>query len=303
MPDLTVAICTHNPRSAYLTRVLGALQRQTLGLDRWELLLIDNKSDTPLSEQYDLSWHPAGRHIAEPQAGLSHARNAAMQNASAPILLYVDDDNVLSLSYLEIGLKLGERHPELGCWGPALIEGEFEVPPPKELQKQLHMLALFHYQTDRMASDYSVMPPGAGLFCRLPACQLYRDLLKNDLRRQAFGTKAGSFFRGEDTDLVMSMIQQGWQAGQFVELSILHLIPAVRLTRQFMLGLTRGNGTSSLLVDWVWGGTRPKTTRWAEFVHLLHICRLPRANRDFSLAFWRGERDALRFIKKYNASL
>ena len=37
---LSVIICTHNPRSDYLRRVLKALSEQTLLKERWEMLLI-----------------------------------------------------------------------------------------------------------------------------------------------------------------------------------------------------------------------------------------------------------------------
>ena len=40
--DFSVIICTHNPRSDYLRRVLDALKAQTLLREQWELLLIDN---------------------------------------------------------------------------------------------------------------------------------------------------------------------------------------------------------------------------------------------------------------------
>lgn len=47
-PDISVVICTHNPREDYLRRTLEALRIQTLAKERWELLLIDNASKQPL---------------------------------------------------------------------------------------------------------------------------------------------------------------------------------------------------------------------------------------------------------------
>ena len=48
--DLSVIICTHNPRVDYLYSVLNALQQQTLSHDQWELILVDNASQDVLSE-------------------------------------------------------------------------------------------------------------------------------------------------------------------------------------------------------------------------------------------------------------
>ena len=59
--NLSVIICTHNPRFEYFDRVLNALKGQTLPLEQWELVIIDNASVEPLCERVDLNWHP---HVA-----------------------------------------------------------------------------------------------------------------------------------------------------------------------------------------------------------------------------------------------
>ena len=48
-PDLSVVLCTYNPRPRVLAEVLDALREQTLPKDRWELVVIDNNSDRPLT--------------------------------------------------------------------------------------------------------------------------------------------------------------------------------------------------------------------------------------------------------------
>ena len=60
---LSVIICTFNPRRDYLTRVLIALKRQSLPMVQWDLVLIDNASNIPLDDTYDLSWHISARLI------------------------------------------------------------------------------------------------------------------------------------------------------------------------------------------------------------------------------------------------
>lgn len=66
---LSVILCTHNPRPDYIQRVVAALRAQTLGVDQWELLVVDNASTVPVSSLVDLSWHPHGRHVVEPEWG------------------------------------------------------------------------------------------------------------------------------------------------------------------------------------------------------------------------------------------
>jgi glycosyltransferase involved in cell wall biosynthesis len=94
-PDVSVILCTHNPRDDYLGRVLIGLRSQTLSFQHWEFLLIDNASNEPLADRFDLDWHPNGRHIREDELGLTQARLRGSSEAVAELLLFVDDDNVL----------------------------------------------------------------------------------------------------------------------------------------------------------------------------------------------------------------
>src|ERR1022692_4717847 len=97
----SVIICTHNPRPDYLRRTLDALKAQTLPKEQWELLLIDNASKEPLADTWDLSWHPQARHIREEALGLTRARLCGISQSKGELLVFVDDDNVLSADYLE----------------------------------------------------------------------------------------------------------------------------------------------------------------------------------------------------------
>ena len=74
MTSISVIVCSHNPRGAYLTRCLNGLPSQTLGTQSWELLLIDNASDPPLTLKGDITWHSNSRHLREPNLGLFFAR-------------------------------------------------------------------------------------------------------------------------------------------------------------------------------------------------------------------------------------
>ena len=57
--EVSVVIPTHNPRRDYLERVLGALAAQTLDRSKWELVVIDNKSEEPVSDLLGLGLAPS----------------------------------------------------------------------------------------------------------------------------------------------------------------------------------------------------------------------------------------------------
>ena len=115
--EISVIICTHNPRLAYLQRVLDSLCTQSIDSSKWELLLIDNCSEAHIKDHVDVSWHKRGKIIAEPQLGLTHARLRGIRESKSEILCFVDDDNVLDPGYLEQALKIGTTMPHIGCWG------------------------------------------------------------------------------------------------------------------------------------------------------------------------------------------
>src|SRR5690348_3295184 len=104
--ELSVVICSHNPRPEYFSRVLNALRQQSLPKDFWELIVVDNSSAVPLPSCWDLSWHPRGRHVEENELGLSAARHRAMKDASSDLLVFVDDDNVLDPTYLSEAIEV-----------------------------------------------------------------------------------------------------------------------------------------------------------------------------------------------------
>ncbi len=101
-PDISVILCTHNPRADYLDRVLVGLRRQTLSFQHWELVLIDNASKEKVADRFDIGWHPNGRNIREDELSLTPARLRGIAESVAELLVFVDDDNVLDLDEFPI---------------------------------------------------------------------------------------------------------------------------------------------------------------------------------------------------------
>src|SRR5216684_952182 len=110
-PNLSVITCAHNPRADYLSAVIEALCGQTLAKDCWEYLLIDNANNKELAGTIDLSWHPQARHVREEKLGLTHARLRGISESTGEILVFVDDDNVLEIDYLQQVVEIGNKYP------------------------------------------------------------------------------------------------------------------------------------------------------------------------------------------------
>jgi glycosyltransferase involved in cell wall biosynthesis len=257
---LSAIICTHNPRPEYLRRVLAGLREQTVPFEQWELLLIDNASDRVLAKEWDLSWHPNARHIHEPELGVTVARQRGMREASADLLVFVDDDNVLGQGYLAEALRIGREWPQLGVWGASIVP-EFEAEPPAHLRRFVRHLALREVEEPRwsnVATCEDAEPWGAGMCMRAMVGAAYcRHYAQTQIRLTS--RRGASLMCGEDTEICYVACSIGLGMGLFPTLILTHLIPQERVTEEYLIRLIEGMGISHFLLDYSWRGKIPRS--------------------------------------------
>jgi glycosyltransferase involved in cell wall biosynthesis len=246
--ELSVIICVYNARKDHLDRVLGALQKQTLCMSCWDLVLVDNNSKNEVARRADLGWHPNARLVHETAPGLSHARLKGIQSTSGEILSFIDQDNVVREDYLEEGLKIAKARSYLGAWSGRIV-AEFEIEPPKELTPYLGKLNIRDVQKEAWSnSDYcSSTPYGSGLFIRRNVAEHYFNKVLKDPRRLGFGRSGDHLGTMEDIDMVTSGIELGYGSGVFPTLELLHLMPKERLNLNFLLRLFRDAVASEIV--------------------------------------------------------
>ncbi len=303
--QLSVITCSHNPRVEYLEQVINALKAQTLPPDRWEYLLIDNASSTPLDSRVDLSWHPNGRHISEPKLGLTHARLRGIAESNAEVLVFVDDDNVLDADFLEQALKIGEEWPRLGTWAGQTRPG-FEAPPPDWTRAYWSRLVIREFDSDRWSNgpaDADAMPCGAGMCVRRSVANYYLELHRTGQREVMMDRAGTSLISGGDSDMAICACDLGMGMGLFASLKLTHLIPPDRLTEDYLVRLVEGLAYSSLVLN----SFRPSqsgnghvskkglSTQAADVARLL---TRNRRERRFFRAVKRGEARAAKLLKE-----
>lgn len=106
-PAVSVVLPTRNPDYSRLRRTLRGLQLQSLPPTDWELIVVDNASNTRL-EAADLEeFLPRVRTTwrLETEIGLTPARLGGINEARGDIIVFVDDDNVLERNYLNAVLR------------------------------------------------------------------------------------------------------------------------------------------------------------------------------------------------------
>lgn len=258
--DISVIICTHNPRQDYLQRTLEALEQQTLPKDQWELLLIDNGSKEPLIGKWDLSWQPQGRQIHEGKLGLTPARLRGIRESSAQMIVFVDDDNVLSDNYLHDVLALARKNENIWIFGAGNIVADFETTPHQALLPWIHGLGIRSLQKavwGNISARGEHFPIGAGLAIRRAGAELYlASLQKNELGME-LGRKGSSLVSSEDIHLIYSVTDQGHGSGCFPELRLTHLIPSNRVQETYLVPLFEGFAYSDAMLDFLRNGKIP----------------------------------------------
>jgi hypothetical protein len=256
--NASIIICTHNPRPDYLRRVLEALRGQTLRLEQWELIVVDNASERPLAGEWDLSWHPRARHVREDQLGLSFGRERGMREASGDLLVFVDDDNVLSPTYLAEALRIAQELPQLGVWGGSIIP-EFEIDPPPHLQRILSFLALREVKSPRWANVATCVdaePFGAGMCVRATvASACLHHYQQPEIR---LSDRAGNdLLAAGDTDICYVACDIGLGMGLFPTLTVTHLIRQERVRESYLLRVMEGILASRQVIAFKWRGIIP----------------------------------------------
>ncbi len=298
-PSATVVICTFNPRLKVLGRVLDALRSQTEPLENWELLVIDNNSDEPVTECLDVSWHPHGRILREERPGKTFALRLAQREAKSSLIVIVDDDNLLAATYLAEAVRIASDYPFLGAWGGASI-GEFETPPPEWLLPHLSFIAVkacselvWSNEPFHDASN----PIGAGMCIRKAVAERYAEMLDRDPVRQILGRRGQQLSGGEDTDMAITAIDMGLGVGRFPQLVLTHVIPAGRMSEPYILKLAEESQISSYLLrairrrqgtPYFSGSLLRRIATW------VRLWTLPRMDRRIQLALIRGQRKGRR---------
>lgn len=273
LKDLSVIVCTHNPRADYLERVLRALASQTLPTAHWELLVVDNASEQPLAPQLDLSWHPRARSIREDELGLTPARLRGIRESTGDILVYVNDDNVLAPDYLQTVVDLFEAHSFLGAIGSGALEPEFAVEPAPELRPYLWSLALRSVTAASWSNnpnERDSVPWGAGLGVTRTVAQAYLGLVERLNTEGLLDRRGQHLFGNGDVAFSWAAAQIGLRFGVFPQLRIIHLIRAERLTRAYLLRLAHDGTFSNTVSDYLYLGIAPGSAlqRWRDVLLL-----------------------------------
>jgi len=133
-PRISIVIPTFN-RAGLLRGSLDSLSRQTLAADDYEVVVVnDGSSDATEAVCKEYASRLRLRYLYIKNSGIAAAKNLGIFAASAPLLLFFDDDDLAAPTLLEEHLRAHREHPGenvaiLGytAWAPSV-----EVTPVME---------------------------------------------------------------------------------------------------------------------------------------------------------------------------
>jgi glycosyltransferase involved in cell wall biosynthesis len=300
MIEISVITCSHNPRSDYLQSVVEGLKKQTLDVAKWEYILIDNASDKAIATLVDLSWHPNARHVTEQQLGLTPSRLRGISESNGDILVFVDDDNVLDPDYLEEALAIAKAKPEIGAFS-GQVRPSFERTPPEWTRQYWNRLAIREFENDRWSNIpcfVETTPNGAGLCVRRSVADKYAQYHRDGKRNFVLDRTGKSLLSAGDLDLATTSCDLGLGNGLFASLRLMHLMPAWRLTENYLLRLVEDQTFSAVVLGSFRGVKGPTVRRsWKSTIQArLRIIVGGSRDRRFLAAESRGHRRAAAFL-------
>jgi cellulose synthase/poly-beta-1,6-N-acetylglucosamine synthase-like glycosyltransferase len=214
--ELRVAVCT-NRRPDAVAESLGALQQE----------VPDGRLALVLSGVQETGYN-APVVLVEPVAGLSRARNRALEwAADADVIAFVDDDAVIEKGwYSALSAQWDAAPPSVACIGGP-IRPRFSVPPPPWFSDGIaHVLTLL----DRGAEVRDLDPDveavyGANVSFRVSPL---REAGGFD---PALGHSGERVFFGEEDAVQRELAARGYRVRYVPDAGVEHVIPASRLTR------------------------------------------------------------------------
>ena len=238
---LSVIMCTRN-RAEQLRRVLDSAAAMRVPQDlSWEFLLVDNGSTDHTAEVVaSFADRLPIRRIEQPVPGLSNARNAGVAEAAGDYILWTDDDVVIDPGWLEAYADAFTAYPQAAVFG-GVIEPVYEEEPPEWFRRNEDLLATVVAKRD-MGPERRIMPDTPGMIPYGANYALRAAEQKQHAYNPDLGVSPTHKRLGEETLVIDAIIKAGGIAVWVPQARVRHLIPARRLTMDYVRSYSESAG-------------------------------------------------------------
>jgi len=226
--QLNVVICTYN-RAASLKRTLASLEvSRTPAHLQWEVIVVDNNSKDDTKAVVE-SFRQRGtfriRYLKEESQGISYARNRGINESTAELIAFTDDDVVVEPDWIA-NIVQGFAQYDVQCIGGRILP-IWEIPKPKWLSEYFHHnLALLDYGD----TPFYVVKPnlwGANLAFRAEAFDKYGLF---DTNR---GRQPRKLYGEEESHFLEKLLEQNEKVLYHPHVVVHHCIGRNRMTKAY----------------------------------------------------------------------
>ncbi|MFN7874030.1 MAG: glycosyltransferase [Pirellula sp.] len=243
---ISVVLPTHNPDPERFSQTLSGLLKQSIAKEDWELVVVDNRSETPISvESLENQVKKRVNLICQPRLGLSFARLAGIEAAKNDTIVFCDDDNILHEDFLRNAVKLTSKNPNVGVAGGKSIPLFLSNPPSwyktglaplgcQDFGEDDYVFTSGQFNRDKRYPDRA--PIGAGMVFRKKAMESWK---LNVGRSQITDRKGSQLSSAGDCDMVLHALESGYDCAYWPQLELKHLIPSSRLAEKYLAAISR----------------------------------------------------------------
>src|ERR1043165_2949912 len=238
--DISIIISTYN-RSDMLPGALKSVLAQEAGDVRYELVVVDNNSTDKtreVVESFIAEGHGNVRYILEGKQGLSHARNAGIAAARAPLIGFTDDEVRAAPSWVASIRRAFDERPEVDFVGGKVLPQWEREPPAWLTHKHWSPLAIVDHGEEQFYVDTEkqICLVGANLAFRREVFDEV-GLFKPDLQRVKDGV--GSM---EDHEFLIRVWKTGRRGLYVPEIVMVAEVQKERLTKEYHRRWHTGHG-------------------------------------------------------------
>jgi len=236
---ISCAVCTYRqPRT--LPATIDSLLAQNLSRDQYEIFIIDNNSQDEtaiIGRKYEQQYTNV-HYFLEEKAGLSNARNRAINEAQSDIIAFIDDDAIAEEQWLDALLNAYDLNPDIWIAGGNVLP-LWEADRPVWLKDHLlPMLSLRNWGGENrpLNSDEKVI--GTNMSVRREALDTL-GLFDPDLGRK------GNLLTGYEDTIIQNGVHEYNKLVYFVKDAIVyHRVPEHRLQKKYFFRRNYGVGRS-----------------------------------------------------------
>ncbi len=306
---LAVLIATHNGETT-LARTLASFLELEEPQGGWRLVIVDNGSvDSTRTIIDSFTSRLPLTYLFEPKKGKNRALNAALAEARGDLMVFTDDDVIVSPRWLSSLRACADELPQYAILGGPVLP-HWPAPPDTWILSSVKLNAVFS------VLDLEVDGPQDPRLVFGPNMAIRSSALRSGIRfDESLGPVGGRYSQGDETDLLIRLMQSGCEAWFCSKAVVHHIIRPHHLTEEWILQKGVHWARSQLILELrypaVFGiqpGMSPTAELWRvcpllalQTVRALYssaVCEPEHAFRErWKLSLLRGRLQALRSLR------